>query len=238
MTYNTGRRGGKSSKHLYAYSNDKENEKVALTIKGNIIEKISYEPKRLSLALNKENAGCPDITIESKDDEEFAITRVVVSGEAMTAEYDPLVKATEFVVKPKVDMDKISKQTGGTLTIYLTHSVMDKVAIPYNILAPFKADPPTIIALNAQPGQAIHRTVYVLSNYDEKFEVEAVEAEDDFIKIADVEKHDDDRYKIDVEIMPPEQSDKRHFNSSVTVSIAGGQTLKINIVGSLTSRKT
>jgi hypothetical protein len=238
VTYNAGRRDGESSKHLYVYSNDKENEKVTLTIKGKIIEKLSHEPKRLSLALNKENAGCPDITIESKDDEKFAITRVVASGEAMTVEYDPSVKATKFVVTPKVDMDKISKQTSGTLIIYLTHSVIDKIAIPYNVLTPFRADPPTIIALNAQPGQAIHRTVYVLSNYDESFEVEAVEAEDDFIKVDGVEELDDNRYKIDFEIVPPEQSDKKHFNGSVTVSIAGGQTLKINVIGSTSTRKT
>ncbi|MGD9109805.1 MAG: DUF1573 domain-containing protein [Phycisphaerales bacterium] len=238
VTYNAGRRSGKSSKHLYVYSNDKKNAKVGLTIKGNIIEKISYEPKRMNLVLNKENAGCPDITIEGKDNEKFAITRAVASGRAMTVDYDPEVKATEFVVTPKVDMDKIGEQTSGTLTIYLTHSVVDKIAIPYNILAPFKADPPTIIALNAHSGQAIKRTVYVLSNYDEPFEVEAVEAGDDFIKVEGVEELDDNRYKIDFEIIPPEQSDKRHFNSSVTVSIAGGQTLKINVIGSLPAQKT
>lgn len=238
VTYNAGRRAGSSSKHLYVYSNDKENPKVKLTVKGNIREKIGYEPQRVNLALNEENAGCPDITIESKDGEKFAITRVVSSDDLMTAEYDPLVKAEKFVITPEVDMDKAGDQTSGVLTIYLTHSVIDKVTIPYSILPPFKADPPTIIALNARPGRPIQRTVYVLSNYDEPFEIESVEAGDDFIEVSGVEELDHNRYKIDFEIVPPEQHSKRHFNSSVTVGIAGGQTLKINVIGSISTRKT
>lgn len=225
-------RPGHMQKHLYVNNNSKD-ERIMLTIKANVIEKISVEPSRINLALDKENAGCPDITVKSKDGTAFTITRVAAPDNAIIAELDTSAKSTQFVIEPKVNMEKIKTQSNGVITIFLTHYQVDKVDIPYSVTPLFKADPATIIALNSKPGEPISRTVYVMSNYNEPFEVESIEADESLVKLVNKERDDKNRYKLDFEIMPPQQSDKRHFSSTTTVNIVGGHSLKINIIGSL-----
>ncbi|MFA5553090.1 MAG: DUF1573 domain-containing protein [Phycisphaerae bacterium] len=237
VTYTAAAKPGPDERHLHVYNNSPDRA-IMLTIKANTIEKVSFVPARISLVHNVENAGCPDIKITSKDNTEFSITRVTSPNNAITAEFDPEEKNTEFVIKPHVNLERIKQQNQGLVSIHITHPHLSKIDIPYTILPPFRADPATIIALNAKAAEPIKRTVYILGNYDEPFEIESVEAEDGFVKVVKMEKHDNNRQQIDFEITPPEQTTRRHFNSSVTVNIKGGQTLTINVIGSLAMQKS
>jgi hypothetical protein len=98
-----------------------------------------------------------------------------------------------------------------------------------------------LIALNADSAKPIRKTIYILSNYAEDFEVESVSASNDSIKIVDEEMLED-KYVIVVDIAPPSDlGSRRHFNSKLTVNIASGEHLVINCVGSAavkTAKKT
>jgi hypothetical protein len=236
VTYRPGRRSGGVSKRLYILSNDKQNPRFPLVIKANVVRKISYTPNRFKLRLDEENAGVGDITIKSLDNKAFAVSKVLIKPDCMSIDYDPAAEANEFVLKPQVDMEKIKEIRGGTITIYITHPSEKTVSIPFNLLPPFTSDPATLVALKASPDKPIRKTLYILSNYDEDFEIESVTPSNDAIKIIS-EEHQPDKYVITVDITPPSNiGDKRYFNSKLTVKIAGGEELVINCVGSVQSK--
>jgi hypothetical protein len=238
VAYHAGPHSGATSKHLYILSNDTENPKSQLTIKANVIEKISYEPKRFRLKLNQENANLGDIKIKSLDGKAFAISRIQIRPECMKIEYDPVVEADEFVLQPVVDVNKLKDIGNGTISITLTHPSQKNISIPFDLLPPFKSDPATLIALNADPARPIRKTLYVLSNYGENFEIQSVSASNDAIKIISQEFLGD-KYEIILDIVPPSDlGTKRHFDSKLTVEIAGGEKLVINCVGSVSKKTT
>jgi hypothetical protein len=194
---------------------------------------LSYEPKRLDLRFDKENASAEDIKIESLDGKPFAISRITVRPECMVIDYDPTVERTNFTLTPKVDMDKLKDVHNGAINLYLTHPSQRTVSIGFSVLPPFRSDPATLIALNADPDKPVHKVLYILSNYGKDFEVESVKASNDVIQIVNEEKMQD-KYVITLNIVAPENTgNKRHFSSKLDVKIADGQTLTISCVGSI-----
>jgi len=236
VTFRAGTHGGATSKDLYVLSNDTSNPKAKLTIKANVVQKITYEPRRFKLKPNEENAGVGQIKIASIDGKAFAISRVDIKPACMTVDYDPVAEANEFVITPQVLKDKLPGLRNGTITIRLTHPSQTTISIPFDVLPPFRSDPATLVALNAEPGKPTQKTIYILSNYGEQFEVESVSAANDAIRVVSEEKAED-KYIIVVDIVPPENlGTKRYFDSKLTVHIAGGETLTINCVASVSPK--
>ena len=55
--------------------------------------KISFEPERIVLSLEKANANCPNITLAALDGQAFSIESIYSTGECITADFDPAEKA-------------------------------------------------------------------------------------------------------------------------------------------------
>lgn len=236
VTFRPGQRSGHINKHLYILSNDKQNPRAPLTIKANVVRKINYTPRRFRLRLDRENAGVGDIKIQSLNNKAFAISRVQVRPDCMKVDYDPVAEANEFVIKPVVDMNEIKDVRNGTITVTLTHPSQKTISIPFDLMPPFKSDPATLIALNADPNKPIRKTLYILSNYGEDFDIESVSASNDAIKIVSQE-HFEDRYEIVLDIVPPgDIGTKKYFNSSLRIKIDGAEDLVINCVGSISTK--
>ena len=180
VRYKASTRPGPVTKTLTVYSNDWVNSEVGLTIKAKISQRISYLPKSIDFLLNKENAGCPEITIKSLDGKSFSIAGLKAKWRSgsmeggITADYDPSEEAKEFVLQPKVDMEKLQQGVSGYVEITLTHPESDTVAIPFKVLPKFKITPPSLIIYKAEPGVPVTREVWVLSHYDEDFEIESI----------------------------------------------------------------
>lgn len=233
VTYTASQRSGLVRKTLYVLSNDPQNPKEPFYLKAEIVKKVSYEPKQLKLRFDKENAGAEEIKIEGLDNRKFAISRIAVKPDCMSFDYDPAAEGTSFTLAPKVNMDKLKNVKNGVINLYLTHPSQKTISVAFNVLAPYKTDPATLIALNAEPGASVRKVVYVLSNYGEDFDIESVKAENDDIKIVSQEKKQD-KYVITLDIIAPEQTGaKRYFNSKLNIKIKDGQTLIIPCVGSI-----
>jgi len=234
VKYNASSHPGRTKKTLKVYSDDKKNSEVELVIKANIVEKISYLPKNIDFVLNKENAGCPEITISSLDGEPFSIKGFEVrwnskSAEGgITADYDPSVESTTFVLKPKVNIEELEKGTRGYIEIALTHPEGEAVTIPFSLLPRFKTTPQSLIVYKAEAEKSVTKEVWVLSNYDEDFEVESTSTEKGAIKVLSSEKIDH-RYKFELEVTPPavQEGQKKFFTDQFFINIKGGEKLKI-----------
>ena len=185
----------------------------------------------MKLLLNKENAGCGEITLTSLDDKPFAIKRFKSTVDSISADTDPSVEATKFVLQPKVDIEKVQGALTGGIEISLTHPQCDKVVIPFNVLPRFKTEPASIIVFNAETGKPSRKELWVLNNYNEDFEIESAFGDKDIIKVVNQEKIGN-RYKLELEITPPVAEDnKKMFVDTFRVNIKGGDKLKIRCRG-------
>jgi len=227
VEYRPGNHAGVTRKRLYVYSNDKANSKVTLTIKATIVKKVNYEPKRMNLLLKKENAGCGEITLFSLDKQPFAIKQFNSTTGSITADINPSLKKTTFVLQPKVDIEKLRQELNGSINISLTHPECNTVTIPFSTLPEFKINPASIIIFNVKPQKPVERELWILNNYNEDFEVESVSSKNDTIKVLSKEKVGK-RYKFQLQITPPTaENNQRLFADMFRVNIKGGTKLEI-----------
>lgn len=243
VSYRASRRAGSAKKHLFVQSNDRTKPKITLAIKATIVKKVEFKPKQLKLLLNKENAGCPEITLTSVDGKPFSVKGFKATGhfrstaQVITADYDSSNKAKKIVIQPKVNnMELLKKSINGNIVIDLTHPECDSVTIPFRVLPRFKIDPPSIVVHNVEPQKPVTKEVWILNNYDEDFEVESVSCKEGTMKVLSQEKVDN-RYKFELEITPPAAgAQKRLFSDVFFVNVKDGERLRINCRGFYTRK--
>lgn len=232
VSFHASKRPGETQKRLTMFTNDPENEKVRLTIKAEIIEKVSYEPERMTLSLRKENAGCPDITLKSLDDKPFSIKSFDATGGAITTDFDPQAEKKQFVLSPEVDVEKLSRVSNGTINIGITHPELDEINIFFDTIKEFKLNPSRIVYLKAEPGKTINRKVWILNNYEEEFEVESVNSEKGIMEVAEQKKAGENRYEISVDITAPgKEGATRVFRDTLLIKLKSGKTLEVPCTG-------
>jgi len=211
---------------IQVYSNDPSKAEVELTLKARIVPKVAYEPQRLNLLLRDKDARSPEITLTSLDGKPFSITQFRSTLNSVTADIDPAVQATKFILKPKIDAQKLQEGVDGYIQISLTHPQCSQVSIPFSAVPRFKITPQQLIVLKAEPKKPVIRKVWVLSNYGDAFEVESASSQNGIVKVLKQEKVGSG-YQFEVEITPPETKDQGRFTDTFVVNLTGGEKLAI-----------
>jgi len=217
---------GLDRKILYVKSNDKTKARIALTLKAEVVSKITCTPKRLKLFLGEDNAGCSKIVLSSLDNQPFTITGFKSTADCITADVDSSVEATKFILEPKVDMEKLKGNLKGHVDISLTHFEEKTVEILFDVLPKYTINPPLIITFNAEPQKPIVRKVWVLNNYGGNFEIESATSKDNTVKVLSTEKIRNG-YQLELEITPPPAEDNMRFSDMFVVKIKGEDELRI-----------
>lgn len=230
LDYTASLQPGSMTRNLYIQSNDPILSVATLTIRATIVPRVEYTT-HLRLFLNQDNAGAKDITITSLDGKPFAIKAFRSTGKAIEADFDPAKEATEFVLKPKIDLAKLEANPRGQVSIDLTHPECKNVRVLYDVLSEFTVNPQQIMLFNLKAGQAVQREIWILSNYQADFEIESVTSQKEFVTLLEKEKVDD-RYRLKIEITPPAAESERAVMSDVIeIKIKDGQTLSIQCRG-------
>jgi len=230
--YHASMRKGSVSKHVYVFSNDKNKPKVGLTIIGKIAPKVEYKPENIELSLGLENAGCPQIVLNSTDGKEFAIKNFSSTNQnCITADFDPNEKATKLVLQPKVDPNKVRGKMRGKIKIELTHPKCNSVSIPYKALAEYVISPKSIIVRNAEPNEPIKKLIVVDNSYKKQFNIESTSSRNGYVKVLSQEKRTN-HYRFQLEVTPPPLTARGlYFRDVLSVKIEGGPKLDVAIVG-------
>jgi beta-lactamase regulating signal transducer with metallopeptidase domain len=229
-TFSASKRPGQASKRIHVNSNAKTRPKVSLTIKASVVLYVDPEPDKLDLLLNRDNAGCPKITLVSIDGEPFAIKSVTASGSSIAAEFDSSVVATKFVLEPKVDMEKLQRKQQGFVRIAVTHPKCDTVQIPYKMLSRFDISPGTVMVRYAEPDRPVKKEVSIISNYEEDFEIESASSSEGTFRIVKQEKGEH-RITLELEITPPPIKDTAAFKDNLIVRMKDGEEFTIKVYG-------
>lgn len=203
VQYNADEQFGQVAKNLIVRSNDKTNPEVTLAIKATIMTKVDYEPKTLSLLLKQENAGCPEITLTSTDGKPFSISHFRSTADYITAEYNPTVKATTFVLQPRIDMARLGQRASDErIEIGLTHPECKTVTLDVKTIPRFKISPAQISARDVEPGQSIVKKVRILNNYNELFSFESAASGKGAVEVLSNEAVENG-YELQVKLTPP-----------------------------------
>jgi hypothetical protein len=212
-------------------SNDPINPDVKLTLKAKVVAKVTWEPERLKLFLDEENASCPKLTIKSLDGQKFAITSIKSTGDCITSEFDPNNEAAQFDIELKVDKEKLAKNLKGRIYIRMTHPEGKLATILFDVLPKFTVSPPLIIVFNAEPQKPIIREVKILNNYKEDFDIGSSSSKNNTIKILN-KKEITNGYELEVEIMPPPHDESQlKFSDVFSMNINNGGKLVVTCNG-------
>lgn len=237
---------GDMKRNLYIYCNDPNQNMVSLTVQAKIMRRIDVAPANLRLFLKRENAGAESITLTSLDGRPFAITDFRATGNTITADFDPTVEATEFVLIPKVNLERIERNLRGQVRIELTHPECKDVTVLYDVLPEFTVAPPQLMLFNLEPGKAVRREIWVLGNYEEDFEIESVSSQKGLVGLVETERVkgaardwmpgvEEDRvitrYKVVVEIAPPDENIGAVLSDVLEIKIQGGEMIQITCRG-------
>jgi hypothetical protein len=221
----------KVTRELRLKTNDPEQDLVSLVIKASVVRRVAIDPPRLRLFLKRDNADCCDITIRSLDGKAFSIASVKSTANTISAKYDPAVKATEFVLKPRVDMEKLPSNLKGTISIDLTHPECSNLRVLFDVLPEFTVNPLHLMIFNMRPEQPVQREVWILSNYRDDFEIESVSSQNGHITLLDKKKVGN-RYQLQIEVKAPVKQGENTIAADVlTVKIKDGETISIPFRG-------
>jgi len=224
-------RYGNTKKQLFVHSNDRRNPKIALNIEARIAAKVDFEPKALRLSLKHQNAGCPQITLSSLDNQPFSIRSFKSTSNFITAAYNPSAMATSFVLQPMVDMAKLEQTLNGSIEIELTHPECKTVTISVNALPRFNISPHPIVIRDVQAKSVVTKKVRVQNNYKDAFELESVYSKKGTVKVVGSQKLSDG-YELELSITPPAATKQASlFTDTVVVKIKGGGNLEIPFNG-------
>jgi len=221
---------GSEVKRFYVHSNDWGSRKTTLTLQANVVRRVEWEPSNLKLALNKPNAGCPQITIKGLDGKPFAITAFKSTGDCITADINPSLQATQFVIQPKADLEKLQKNLSGRIDISGTHPEWGQVTITFDVLPRFTINPSMIIVFNAKAREPVVKNILILNNYGEDFEIVSTSSENNLIKVLN-QKKVDKGYQFEVEITPPATEGAINFTDKFLVNVKGREQLVISCRG-------
>jgi hypothetical protein len=235
VTYSAGDTVGPAIKHLSVHTNDPRNRgTVELTIKATLVERVTYGPKRLDLRLKGQDANCPPITLRSLDEKAFAVTSILSSGTAITADIDPSRPATEFTFRPALDPKRLQKHRSGVIVLALTHPECPEVRIPYQVVNGFEFTPSTVVLFDMEPNRPLLvRGVLVSNSYGEPFEIASCVSAANMVRVLAKEKviSDDDqsvRYRLRLLILPPPPvGEKKSLEDVLTVHLTDGRDLQL-----------
>jgi hypothetical protein len=219
-------------KHLHILSDDPKNPRFELAIKGRVEYRIQVSPEKLSLFLNKQNAAVENIVLKSKDGKPFSVVSFTSTNGVITAEFDKTVEKSEWVIKPVVDTEKLAKNLNGSVDIRLTHPETNHVSLGWAALPLYVVSPPRFVVRDIEPGQALERTVWIKSNYQDKVEIESITSLQGYMEVIE-QKQEGDSVKLQVKITPPAQEGKtrRYLSDSLTVKAKDGEALVITLSG-------
>ena len=238
ITWNSGSQPSTFRRKLTIHSNDPIAPQTIIDITAKVVLKVDWKPKSLRLLLDEENAGCPKITINSTDKQPFSILQFKSTADCITADYDSSVKATKFILKPKVNIDAIPKNFKGSININLTHPEGKTITILFSVLPRYTVKPPMIIIWDAEPEEPVVKNIDVLNNYRKDFEIESVSSARNVIGMKVLEQRKiANGYQLDLELTPPALGNKTGFTDELSVNIKGGEKLTVRCNGRYTKTK-
>lgn len=232
VTFTAGSVKGSVSKHLYILTNDPDNPRAQLEVKSNVVVKVAVSPEKVELRFDQDNAGMPDLTVKSEDDQAFSIKSITVANKTIEVPFDSGEKAVQFTLKPKVDMKKLEQFATGVIQISTDHPQGGNLLVRYDAKPMYEVSNERYILQNIESGEPILRENLIRSNYGNAAEIESATSRNGYMEIESQEK-DGNHIKLMIKITPPakDASARRYITDELTITLKDGHKLTIRCSG-------
>ena len=185
-TFTVGGRQGQQTKQIYVVSNDPNEPRATLIIKGLIIPPVSVEPSSVSLQL-KDTPSVSTVKISQTMEEELKLGEVTARLNLVTTQIKEEAPengkkryALEISLKPDIEPGRYFEN----ITIATNCATKPKIEIPVRITArgDVEAAPSRINLGSLSTGQEVSRTITLSNTKGQSFKVARVEVENkDFV---------------------------------------------------------
>ncbi|MBN2590583.1 MAG: DUF1573 domain-containing protein [Sedimentisphaerales bacterium] len=213
------------------YTNDPVNPQITINIFCDVVQKVVWEPEKIKLLLNEENAACPDLTIKCIDGQEFAITGIRATGNCVTADYNPTIKKTEHVLDLKVDMEKLPEQMYGEISVKMNHPEGNIATIFFDVVPKYTLSPKPLYFHRMKANEPKKETIKIINNYKDDIEIESTSSKEKCVKLIEYKKNGFD-YELEVEMtLPPAAEDAIKFVDIFYINLTNGEQLAVTCTG-------
>ncbi|MCX6338707.1 MAG: DUF1573 domain-containing protein [Candidatus Aureabacteria bacterium] len=180
-TFTVGDRQGQQTKHIYVLSNDPNEPRATLTLKGLIIPPVGIEPSRVSLQA-KDTPSVSTVKISQTTEEELKLGEVTASLNLVNTQIKEEAPengkkrySLEISLKPDIEPGQYFEN----VTIATNCATKPKIEIPVRITVrgDIEAAPSRINLGSLSTGQEISRTITLSNTKGQSFKVERVEVE-------------------------------------------------------------
>lgn len=234
VTYTASTVKGPVTKDLYIISNDPSMPRALLQLKAATVLEVFVLPESVELRLDKENAGMPEIVVESTDGQAFTIrsAETSTSDGSISIPFDKTERAEKITLKPVVNTQKLSEFPTGAIQIQTTHPRSGTLLVRYNATPMYELSNPRYILQDIIPGEPILRDNLIRSNYGKKAEIESVTSRNGYMEIKSAEP-EDNHLNLVIKITPPEResSSLRYITDEMTITMKDGSKLSIRSSG-------
>jgi hypothetical protein len=215
-------------REFIVHSNDEANPATKLQMQAKIALKVTWEPKRMRLLLDEDYAGGRNITIKSVDGRPFSVKSFKSTGDCITADFDPSVEATKFVLEPKINTAKLHENLKGRILVGLTHPDGPTAPILFDVLSEYKMEPPLLLFFYAEPGVASTRKMSVLNNYKRDFDVDSLSSKTGAVGVRVLSKRKlTHGYQLELEVTPPAYEGEIKVQDELLLTLDNGEKLPI-----------
>lgn len=213
------------------YTNDPENPEIVFKLTCDVVQKVFWEPEKIKLLLNAENAACPKLTIKCIDGQEFAITGFTSTGNCVTADYNPTITKTEHVLDLKVDLDKLPEQMYGEIRVKMNHPEGNIATISFDVVPKYTLSPKPLYILNIKDNKPQRATIKIINNYKDDIEIESTSSQENYVKLIDSKKIRFD-YELEVEVTPPPAKEGTiKFTDIFYINLTNGEQIALTCRG-------
>jgi hypothetical protein len=126
-----------------------------------------------------------------------------------------------------VNVENLKRYLSGTVLISINHPTCKEVKVDYVCMRQFEASPSAIIIRNAVEKESQKRTIYLISNYNEKIAIESAVSDSGIVKVLS-QKATENRFEFEVEITAPVREGKlRVFSDTLHIKIKDKEQIDI-----------
>jgi len=240
VTYTVGSHPGQSTKTISIDTRSPGTPRtLMLKVTANIKNIVNARPERFQFELQANPRREYTMELESTDSKPFKITNLISRNGVVTAEFDAGNETAHHTIPIKIDVDKLRGTRNGVITFQISHPKLKNVSIPFRVVLPFVAHPPTKTFLRLRPGQPQTASVKVISNFGEDFELGEISSAGGYIKVANTTRTDDG-YQIKFTFTVPPGEKKSIFHDYLLIHIKDQpqNTIKLSCYGRVLKTRT
>ncbi|MEJ2649243.1 MAG: DUF1573 domain-containing protein [Sedimentisphaerales bacterium] len=240
VEYRTGIDTGIFRRGIGLITNEPNCNPIGLTITGTVIQTLKWEPKSFEIFSFGQDMECPEITIKSLNNTSFSIQNFASSGNCFYADFNPNYTATEIILKPKINLEKLRELTSnrGSIVIELNHPDYKTITLNFDIVPSLQVTPAQILVFNADMNEPITKSIVLQDNQNQNNanifgQIESIISENgskvEILKSAMVDK----KCEFDLKITPKDNKNtESHSKDNIVIKMKDGRRVSVPLIKS------